>query len=92
MEPSQLPKRLGGTVPDFVYIPPSPEEDAEYLANQTHASKHELWKNFIVASRKVEVVTGKWAAGGGTPELTGERDAAVKEAVEKYKALAPFIR
>ncbi|KAJ3286073.1 hypothetical protein HK104_009192 [Borealophlyctis nickersoniae] len=91
IDPSKLPERLGGDAPDYEYIPPDPEAEAEQERVRSNVElRDKTWTRFIEAWGKAIKLTQDWAEGND--EAKEEREAAVKDAINAYTELTPFVR
>ncbi|KAJ3027852.1 hypothetical protein HDV00_010799 [Rhizophlyctis rosea] len=90
---TSLPKRLGGTAEDYVYVPPPAGEDAELQKIRKADGKEvEAWRAYVESVRALEEVTVRWSAGQGEQEVGKEREEKVKVAEAAYRKLTPFVR
>ncbi|KND03469.1 uncharacterized protein SPPG_00952 [Spizellomyces punctatus DAOM BR117] len=91
VDEKQIPERLGGSSTNFVYLPPSAEEEKEY--QRWRADKEgsaEAWTKYRAAAERFGGLTAAWARGD-MDKVTDRREAE-RNLKDAYYALSPYLR
>jgi hypothetical protein len=92
IDPSNLPKQLHGTHPDFNYIPPTDEDRAMLAAFRADTEGRKLARAaHRKAARHYLDLTLKWARGNESQTLLEERKEATKQLRDAFEQFVPYI-
>ncbi|CAF1365369.1 unnamed protein product [Rotaria sp. Silwood1] len=92
IDPSYLPKRLGGTQADFNYIPPSQEDlDMINTFQNDKQGKLKAEEEHREAVQNYLNLTYQWINGNDTNDLLEKRKLAANNIRDKFEQLVPYI-
>ncbi|CAF1046533.1 unnamed protein product [Adineta steineri] len=92
IDPSNLPKRLHGTHPDYKYIPPTTEDNNMLAAFRADKQGRKIVRAaHRKAARHYLNVTLKWAHGDESETLLEERKQATKQLRDTFEEFVPYI-
>lgn len=92
IDPSNIPKQLHGTHPDFKYIPPTDQDRAMLTAFRADKEGRKLARAaHRKAARHYLDLTLKWAHGDESHTLLEERKEATKQLRDAFEQFVPYI-